>query len=70
MWEIGVECADVLVRLNELIERCALNEAIHVVYDDPTADIEIERCSDQTGQAVLESRKEGELMHFVVKKVR
>ncbi len=70
MWEIGVECAAVLVRLNELIERCAMNDVIHVVSDDPTADIEMERWSDQTGQAVIESRKEGKLIHFIVKKVK
>lgn len=70
MWEIGVECAAVLVRLNELIERCSLDEIIHVVSDDPTAEIEMERWSDQTGQAVLETRKEGKLAHFIVKKVK
>ena len=70
MWEIGVECAAVLVRLNELLERCAVNEVVHVVSDDPTADIEMERWAYETGQAVLESRKEGRLMHFIVKKVK
>lgn len=70
MWEIGVECAAVLIRLNELIERSALNEVIHVVSDDPTADIEMQRWSDQTGQAVLESRQEGKLTHFIMKKVK
>jgi glycine cleavage system H lipoate-binding protein/TusA-related sulfurtransferase len=70
MWEIGVECAAVLIRLNELIERCALNEVIHVVSDDPTADIEMVRWSDQTGQLILESRQEGKLVHFIVKKVK
>jgi glycine cleavage system H lipoate-binding protein/TusA-related sulfurtransferase len=70
MWEIGVECAAVLVRLNELIDRCKLNDIIHVVSDDATADIEMERWSDETGQLVLESRKEGNLTHFIVKKVR
>lgn len=70
MWEIGVECAAVLVRLNELLERCVMNDVIHVVSDDPTADIEMERWSDQTGQAVIESRKEGKLIHFIVKKVK
>jgi glycine cleavage system H lipoate-binding protein/TusA-related sulfurtransferase len=70
MWEIGVECAAVLVRLDELIEHSKLNEVIHVVSDDPTADIEMERWSDQTGQAVLESRKERKLVHFIVKKVK
>ena len=69
LWEIGVECAAVLVRLNELIERCALGEVVHVISDDPTADIEMVRWSDETGQEVLESRQEGNLMHFIVKKV-
>ena len=69
MWEIGVECAAVLVRLNELLERCKVNEIVHVVSDDPTADIEMERWADETGQKVLESRKEGNLIHFIVKKV-
>ena len=70
MWEIGVECAAVLVRLNELMERCKLGDVVHVISDDPTADIELERWSDETGQAVLESRKEGKLTHFIVKKVK
>ena len=70
MWEIGVECAAVLVRLSELVDRIKMNEVVHVVSDDPTADIEMERWSDQTGQAVLESRSEGKLMHFIVKKVK
>jgi hypothetical protein len=28
------------------------------------------RWSDETGQQVLESRKEGKLMHFIVRKVK
>jgi len=70
MWEIGVECAAVLVRLNDLLDRCEANTVVHVVSDDPTADIEMERWKDQTRQEVVESRKEGNLMHFIVRKVR
>lgn len=70
LWEIGVECAAVLVRLSELIERCAVGEVVHVVSDDPTADIEMVRWSDQSGQAVLQSRTEGNLTHFIVRKVK
>jgi glycine cleavage system H protein len=69
MWEIGVECAGVLVRLNDLIKRISLNEVVHVVSDDPTADIEMVRWSDESGQQLLESRQEGGLMHFIVRKV-
>lgn len=68
--EDGVECAAVLIRLNDLMERSSLNEVAHVISDDPTADIEMVRWSDETGQQVLESRKEGKLMHFIVRKVR
>ena len=68
MWEIGVECGAVLVRLNELLERAKSNEVVHVVSDDPIADIEMERWADETGQKVLDTRKEGNLMHFIVKK--
>ena len=70
MWEIGVECAAVLVRLNDLMKQIATNEIVHVVSDDPTADIEMARWSDETGQEVLESRSEGKLAHFIVKKVK
>ena len=70
MWEIGVECAAALVRLSELMERCAIGEIVHLVSDDPTADIEMVRWSDQTGQEVLDTRQEGKLTHFIVKKVR
>ena len=70
MWEIGVECAAVLVRLNDLLQQCKVNDVVHVVSDDPTADIEMERWAYETGQKVLESRKEGNLMHFIVRKVR
>jgi glycine cleavage system H protein len=69
MWEIGVECAGVLVRLNDLMKRMSLNEVVHVVSDDPTADIEMVRWSDESGQQLLESRQEGKLMHFIVRKV-
>jgi TusA-related sulfurtransferase len=70
MWEIGVECAAVLVRLNELVNQIPTNEVVHIISDDPTADIEMVRWSDQTGQQVLESRPEGKLTHFIVRKVK
>jgi glycine cleavage system H protein len=70
MWEIGVECALVLTKLSELIDRCQVGDVVHVVSDDKFADIEIARWSDETGQALLESRQEDQLMHFIVKKVR
>jgi glycine cleavage system H protein len=39
MFEIGTECAAVLVKLNELLARSPVGEVVHLVTDDPTAPI-------------------------------
>src|SRR5919109_2069759 len=56
MFEIGVECSATLAKLDELLEKIPAGEVIHLVSDDPTAD--------------LEMLEEGNLFHFIVKKVR
>jgi glycine cleavage system H lipoate-binding protein/TusA-related sulfurtransferase len=70
MWEIGVECAAVLSKLGDLMERCQVGDVVHVVSDDRFADIEIVRWANETGQTLLETRQEDQLMHFIVKKVK
>ena len=68
MFEIGTECSAVLVKLNELLGASARGTIVHVVSDDNTAEIEMTRWSDQTGNEVLESRRESNLYHFIVRK--
>ena len=70
MFEIGVECSATLAKLDELIEKIPAGEVIHLVSDDPTADLEMLRWSEERGQSLLEMRNEGNLFHFIVKKVR
>jgi glycine cleavage system H lipoate-binding protein/TusA-related sulfurtransferase len=71
MFEIGVECSATLAKLNEIIEKIPTGEVIHLVSDDPTADLEMLRWSEERGgQSLLEMRNEGNLFHFIVKKVR
>jgi glycine cleavage system H protein len=70
MLEIGVECSATLAKPNELIEKIPAGEVIHLVSDDPTADIEMLRWSEEKAQSLLEIRKEGNLFHFIVKKIR
>jgi glycine cleavage system H protein len=70
MFEIGVECSATLAKLDELIEKIPTGEVIHLVSDDPTADLEMLRWSEQKGQSLLEMRDEGNLFHFIVKKAR
>src|SRR5579883_2241450 len=57
-----------LVNLNDLLSRARIGTVVHIVSDDPTSDLEILRWSDQTGNEFLESRKEGNIYHFLVRK--
>jgi len=68
MYEIGTECSAVLSRLNDLLSSSAAGTVVHIVSDDPTAEIEIIRWSEQTGNSLVESRSEGNIKHFLVKK--
>ena len=68
MFEIGIECAAILVKLNELLTQVQVGEVVHLVTDDPTSPIEMVRWSDQTGQPIIDERREGNLFHFLVRK--
>jgi glycine cleavage system H protein len=70
MFEIGVECSATLAKLDELIKKIPAGEVIHLVSDDPTADLEMQRWSEEREQSLLEIRNEGNLFHFIVKKLR
>jgi len=70
LFEIGTECAAVLVKLNELIARIEVGEVIHIVSDDWTAPTEMANWSDRSGQPVIDSRKVGNLYHFLVRRTR
>jgi glycine cleavage system H protein len=70
IFQIGVECSATLAKLGELLEKISIGNVIHLVSDDITADLEMVRWSDQTGQSLLETRREGNLFHFIVKKMK
>lgn len=68
MYSIGTECTTTLANLSELLEDKPRDYTVHLVTDDPTADIELVRWSMQTGNDLTESRKEDSLYHFIVRK--
>jgi len=68
MLSIGTECTTTLANLSEQLEDKSRGYAIHLVTDDPTADIELVRWSMQTGNEIVESRKDENLYHFIVRK--
>ena len=70
MFEIGVECAATLTKLDELLAKIQNGQVVHLVSDDTAADLEMVRWSEQTGQSLLELRREGNLFHFIIKKIK
>ena len=68
MIEIGSDCSVVLVRLSELLAKNPTGTVVHLVSDDGTAPIELARWSEETGNTMVETRKEGNLFHFIMKK--
>ena len=69
LFEIGTECSAVIAKLDETLARAADNEVVHLVSDDWTAPAEMVNWSRRTGYPVIEERKEGNLYHFLVRKV-
>jgi len=69
MFEIGAECQAILVRLDEELTARAVDDVIHLVTDDPTSPIEMVRWADRSGYPVLHEWAEGNLRHFLVRKV-
>ena len=70
MSEIGTECSAVLIRLNDLLVTLPVGEVVHLVSDDQTAYVEMVAWSERTGQNLLDWRQDGNLFHFIVKKMR
>jgi glycine cleavage system H protein len=68
MVEIGTECSAVISKLNEVIGGSRTGTVVHLVSDDPTSDIELARWEDTTGNRIVESRREGALHHYILKK--
>ena len=68
LYSIGLECAAVLSNLGEELEGKPRGYVVHLVTDDPTADIEMVRWTMQTRNELVESRTEGNLFHFLVRK--
>ncbi len=68
MFEIGVECSAVLLKLDELVSTIPAGNVVHLVSDDPTAYVEMVRWTEQTDNSLVEWRTEGNLFHFIVRK--
>jgi glycine cleavage system H protein len=68
LFDIGVECAAVLVKLNEMIGNSSSGTVVHIISDDAKSEAEMRRWSEITGNSLVDSRTEGSFYHFLVRK--
>lgn len=68
LYEIGTECAAVITKLNEMMNKLSTDSVVMLVSDDPTAYVEIIRWTDQTKNVLVDYRKEKEIWYFILKK--
>lgn len=68
MVEIGSECSAVLARLSGAMEKRPRGYVVHLVTDDITAPMELVRWADETKNSLLETRKVGNVYHFLAVK--
>ncbi len=55
MYEIGTECSATLAKLDDFINtKMQVGQVVHLVSDDPTADLEITRWTDENKQQLVE----------------
>ena len=66
---IGGECPETLNQLDQLMQSIGENESVHLVTDNPIADKDVPQLVSIRGHKILETRREGQLLHFIIDKL-
>jgi TusA-related sulfurtransferase len=67
---LGLYCPEPVFRTRQEIDKLAVGQVLEVIADDPAAEEDIKRLVKRLGQELLELRKEGDQLHFLIKKVK
>lgn len=79
MYELGTECSATLAKLDDFMDKkMGVGQIVHLVSDDPTADLEVSRWTNENKQELLEIIMEKNnlrlnitnyLFHILIKKL-
>ena len=67
---VGLYCPEPVFRTREEIDKLEIGGILEVIADDPAAEEDIKRLVKRIGQQLLEIRKDGNQLHFFIKKVK
>lgn len=67
---LGLFCPEPVFRVRMELDNMKAGEIIEVLADDPAAEEDIKSLCKRLGQEILSMTKEGNKIHFVIKKVK
>lgn len=67
---IGLYCPMPVFKTREEMDKLEVGEVLEVLADDPAAEEDIKRWAKRTGNEVLEVKKEGSIIKFLIKKMK
>jgi tRNA 2-thiouridine synthesizing protein A len=67
---VGLYCPEPVFRTRQELDKLDVGQVLKVVADDPAAEEDIPRLVKRLEQQLVEMRKENDLFHFVIKKIK
>jgi len=67
---IGLYCPEPVFRTRQEMDRMNVGQVLEIIADDPAAEADIQSLTKRTGQELIEIRKEGSQIRFLIRKVK
>lgn len=67
---LGLYCPEPVFRTRVALDELAVGQVLEVIADDPAAEFDIQSLVKRTGQQLLQLRREGNKLRFLIKKVK
>jgi tRNA 2-thiouridine synthesizing protein A len=67
---LGLYCPEPVFRVRLELDKMKIGEVVEVLADDPAAEEDIKSLVKRIEQQLINTRKEGNTIHFLIKKVK
>jgi tRNA 2-thiouridine synthesizing protein A len=67
---LGLYCPEPVFRVRLELDKMKIGEVVEVLADDPAAEEDIQSLVKRLEQQVINTRKEGNTIYFLIKKVK
>ena len=67
---IGLYCPEPVFRTRQELDKMNVGQVLEVIADDPAAEADIQSLTKRTGQKLIEIRKEGSRLRFLIRKAK